>query len=64
MNSGRRNFTTTVEQQIAEDFNKIALNLKKRPAALIRELVIAVVENRIKIISKNTDTEFHRNLYS
>ncbi len=65
MVKGRKNFTTSIEFDVAKDFNKIATGLGKKPAALMRDFIIAAVEDRIKITpSKNTNTKFHRNIYS
>ncbi len=65
MKNARKYLSTSLEIKIAEDFNKIAMNLKKKPATLMRELIIGVVEDRVRITpSENIDTKFHRNLYT
>jgi len=57
-------FTSRVKPEIAESFRKISSELDKKPAHLIRELIIATVENRIKITPKNINGEYHKNLYT
>lgn len=59
------NFNTRVDFKIAEDFKKIALKLGKKSPDLIRELIIATVENRVKITPANVKyTEVHNNIYT
>ena len=55
-------FSSGVERETAEKFKDIANGLKKKPAHLIREFIIAAVDNRVKITSENK--KFHKNLYT
>ncbi len=64
MERGKKSFTTSIERGVAEEFDKISLSLKKKPAVLIREFIIAIVEDRIRIIPKPDDKKYHRNLYT
>jgi len=64
MGNETKAFTSNVGIEIAKDFREIALSLNKKPAVLIRELIIGVVEDRVKIAPRSTDASFHSNLYS
>jgi len=57
-------FTSRVKPEIAEDFRKMASELDKKPAHLIREFIIAAVDNRMKITPKNIEGKTHNNLYT
>jgi len=60
MMKARKNFTTSLEFDVAEDFTNISLELGKKPAALIREFIIATVENRIKLTPpRRVDDKFY-----
>lgn len=64
MQNTQKAFTSRVDIEIAENFNVIAEKLGKRPTQLIRELIIGIVENRVKITHpEKSDTEFHKNIY-
>jgi len=65
MENIRKSFTTSVDIKIARDFNNIAIGLKKKPAALLREFIEGIVENRVRIAPpKKIDSKIHYQVYS
>lgn len=65
MENVRKTFSSSVDIEIAKDFKNISLELGQKPAQLIREFIIGIVEDRVKITPpKKTDNKFHRKLYS
>jgi len=61
----KKAFTSRVDIEIAEEFNNIAKKLGKKPTQLIREFIIGIVENRVKITHhESTNLEVHNNIYT
>ena len=55
-------FTTGIKSEIANDFKNISAELGKNPSQLLREFIVATVENRVKISPKITKN--YKNLYT
>jgi len=65
MENGRKTLSTSVDIKTARSFNDIAASFEKKPAALIREFIVGIVENRVKITpSENTGTKIRSDLYT
>lgn len=51
--------TNRVNEEIFEQFKKKAFDMDKKPQELIRELISATVENRIKLIPPKAYEDFY-----
>ncbi len=54
--------TSRVNKEILNKFRHIASELDKRPQQLLRELIAAVVDDRVKIVP--IKHKYHKNIYS